>query len=180
MSSCAGRAGLCWINGNPPLASPSELDKLLSLVPSGVRKRQPQTGLAENNKHVFHHSAGFGLNSALRRRSSKLLPLCRSVCVSLFWRGVRGADGVFVSSSSPAGHTLELLEPLVKFQVGLKKLNLHEEEHVLLMAICLLSPGTTPVYVLLSVIVFQLGGGCRRTQPEWLVDAKLSECLCVF
>lgn len=40
-----------------------------------------------------------------------------------------------------AGHTLELLEPLVKFQVGLKKLNLHEEEHVLLMAICLLSPG---------------------------------------
>lgn len=41
-----------------------------------------------------------------------------------------------------AGHTLELLEPLIKFQVGLKKLNLHEEEHVLLMAICLLSPGT--------------------------------------
>lgn len=40
-----------------------------------------------------------------------------------------------------AGHTLELLEPLVKFQVGLKKLNLQEEEHVLLMAICLLSPG---------------------------------------
>lgn len=40
-----------------------------------------------------------------------------------------------------AGHTLELLEPLVKFQVGLKKLNLHEEEHVLLMGICLLSPG---------------------------------------
>ncbi|GAA6081177.1 vitamin D3 receptor B [Tachysurus ichikawai] len=39
-----------------------------------------------------------------------------------------------------SGHTLELLEPLVKFQVGLKKLNLHEEEHVLLMAICLLSP----------------------------------------
>lgn len=40
-----------------------------------------------------------------------------------------------------AGHTLDLLEPLVKFQVGLKKLNLQEEEHVLLMAICLLSPG---------------------------------------
>ena len=40
-----------------------------------------------------------------------------------------------------AGHTLELLEPLVKFQVGLKKLNLQEEEHVMLMAICLLSPG---------------------------------------
>lgn len=36
---------------------------------------------------------------------------------------------------------MELLEPLVKFQVGLKKLNLHEEEHVLLMAICILSPG---------------------------------------
>lgn len=29
----------------------------------------------------------------------------------------------------------------MKFQVGLKKLNLHEEEHVLLMAICILSPG---------------------------------------
>ncbi|KAG7326123.1 hypothetical protein KOW79_009524 [Hemibagrus wyckioides] len=45
-----------------------------------------------------------------------------------------------VSDVTKAGHTLELLEPLVKFQVGLKKLNLHEEEHVLLMAICLLSP----------------------------------------
>ncbi|KAL7989816.1 hypothetical protein Chor_012482 [Crotalus horridus] len=39
-----------------------------------------------------------------------------------------------------AGHSLDLLEPLVKFQIGLKKLNLHEEEHVLLMAICILSP----------------------------------------
>lgn len=62
-----------------------------------------------------------------------------------------------------AGHTLELLEPLVKFQVGLKKLNLHEEEHVLLMAICLLSPGTTPPplppYPFSSSLCFQLG--CR-------------------
>uniref|UniRef100_A0A8U8CFS1 Vitamin D receptor n=1 Tax=Geospiza parvula TaxID=87175 RepID=A0A8U8CFS1_GEOPR len=41
---------------------------------------------------------------------------------------------------STAGHSMDLLEPLVKFQVGLKKLNLHEEEHVLLMAICILSP----------------------------------------
>eukprot|EP00064_Thunnus_orientalis_P005619 superscaffoldBa00000560_g5633 len=47
-----------------------------------------------------------------------------------------------ISDVTKAGHTLELLEPLVKFQVGLKKLNLHEEEHVLLMAICLLSPDT--------------------------------------
>ncbi|KAM4840230.1 vitamin D3 receptor [Urocitellus parryii] len=39
-----------------------------------------------------------------------------------------------------AGHTQELIEPLIKFQVGLKKLNLHEEEHVLLMAICIVSP----------------------------------------
>uniref|UniRef100_A0A2K5DK56 Vitamin D3 receptor n=1 Tax=Aotus nancymaae TaxID=37293 RepID=A0A2K5DK56_AOTNA len=39
-----------------------------------------------------------------------------------------------------AGHNLELIEPLLKFQVGLKKLNLHEEEHVLLMAICIVSP----------------------------------------
>nr|XP_020448896.1 vitamin D3 receptor B-like [Monopterus albus] len=45
-----------------------------------------------------------------------------------------------ISDVTKAGHTLELLEPLVKFQVGLKKLNLQEEEHVLLMAICLLSP----------------------------------------
>lgn len=43
--------------------------------------------------------------------------------------------------SLAAGHSLELIEPLVKFQVGLKKLNLHEEEHVLLMAICIVSPG---------------------------------------
>ncbi|KFP33625.1 Vitamin D3 receptor, partial [Colius striatus] len=45
-----------------------------------------------------------------------------------------------ISDVTQAGHSLELLEPLVKFQVGLKKLNLHEEEHVLLMAICILSP----------------------------------------
>lgn len=54
--------------------------------------------------------------------------------------------------STLAGHTLELLEPLVKFQVGLKKLNLHEEEHVLLMAICLLSPGIVYVPVFLFII----------------------------
>lgn len=46
--------------------------------------------------------------------------------------------------SLTAGHTLELIEPLIKFQVGLKKLDLHEEEHVLLMAICIVSPGTEP------------------------------------
>uniref|UniRef100_A0A3P9IAV1 Vitamin D receptor n=1 Tax=Oryzias latipes TaxID=8090 RepID=A0A3P9IAV1_ORYLA len=52
-----------------------------------------------------------------------------------------GADFKYcINDVTKAGHTLELLEPLVKFQVGLKKLNLHEEEHVLLMAICLLSP----------------------------------------
>ncbi|XP_048347753.1 vitamin D3 receptor isoform X2 [Sphaerodactylus townsendi] len=45
-----------------------------------------------------------------------------------------------VSDVTQAGHNMELLEPLVKFQVSLKKLDLHEEEHVLLMAICILSP----------------------------------------
>ncbi|NXI34226.1 VDR protein, partial [Galbula dea] len=45
-----------------------------------------------------------------------------------------------ISDVTQAGHSMELLEPLVKFQVGLKKLNLHEAEHVLLMAICILSP----------------------------------------
>ncbi|KAM4700362.1 vitamin D3 receptor [Discoglossus pictus] len=45
-----------------------------------------------------------------------------------------------VDDVTQAGHNMELLEPLVKFQVGLKKLSLHEEEHVLLMAICILSP----------------------------------------
>uniref|UniRef100_U3JEY3 Uncharacterized protein n=1 Tax=Ficedula albicollis TaxID=59894 RepID=U3JEY3_FICAL len=40
-----------------------------------------------------------------------------------------------VSDVTQAGHSMDLLEPLVKFQVGLKKLNLHEEEHVLLMAL---------------------------------------------
>uniref|UniRef100_W5MCZ8 Vitamin D receptor a n=1 Tax=Lepisosteus oculatus TaxID=7918 RepID=W5MCZ8_LEPOC len=45
-----------------------------------------------------------------------------------------------INDVTRAGHTMELLEPLVKFQVNLKKLNLDEEEHVLLMAICLLSP----------------------------------------
>lgn len=59
-----------------------------------------------------------------------------------------GCDGWLLSSAHSiwpfcliAGHSLELIEPLVKFQVGLKKLNLHEEEHVLLMAICIVSPG---------------------------------------
>ncbi|NWU93867.1 VDR protein, partial [Upupa epops] len=45
-----------------------------------------------------------------------------------------------ISEVTQAGHSMDLLEPLVKFQIGLKKLNLHEEEHVLLMAICILSP----------------------------------------
>ncbi|XP_058165246.1 LOW QUALITY PROTEIN: vitamin D3 receptor [Dasypus novemcinctus] len=45
-----------------------------------------------------------------------------------------------ISDVTKAGHSLELIEPLIKFQVGLKKLNLHEEEHVLLMAICIVSP----------------------------------------
>ncbi|XP_075407933.1 vitamin D3 receptor [Tenrec ecaudatus] len=45
-----------------------------------------------------------------------------------------------VNDVTKAGHSLELIEPLIKFQVGLKKLNLHEEEHVLLMAICIVSP----------------------------------------
>ncbi|XP_004428991.1 vitamin D3 receptor [Diceros bicornis minor] len=45
-----------------------------------------------------------------------------------------------VSDVTQAGHSLELIEPLIKFQMGLKKLNLHEEEHVLLMAICIVSP----------------------------------------
>ncbi|XP_041036120.1 vitamin D3 receptor B-like [Carcharodon carcharias] len=45
-----------------------------------------------------------------------------------------------LSDITKAGHSLDLLEPLVKFQVGLKSLNLHEPEHVLLMAICILSP----------------------------------------
>ncbi|XP_057280067.1 vitamin D3 receptor [Pezoporus wallicus] len=45
-----------------------------------------------------------------------------------------------ISDVTQAGHNMDLLEPLIKFQVGLKKLNLHEEEHVLLMAICILSP----------------------------------------
>ncbi|XP_037703208.1 vitamin D3 receptor [Choloepus didactylus] len=45
-----------------------------------------------------------------------------------------------IDDVAKAGHSLELIEPLIKFQVGLKKLNLHEEEHVLLMAICIVSP----------------------------------------
>ena len=72
------------------------------------------------------------------------------ILVSLCQCWLYNIDGM-PGSSSAAGHTLELLEPLVKFQVGLKKLNLHEEEHVLLMAICLLSPGTAHVHTFLIV-----------------------------
>nr|XP_033795349.1 LOW QUALITY PROTEIN: vitamin D3 receptor [Geotrypetes seraphini] len=45
-----------------------------------------------------------------------------------------------INDVTQAGHNMELLEPLVKFQISLKKLDLHEEEHVLLMAICIVSP----------------------------------------
>ncbi|CAM9418249.1 unnamed protein product [Lampetra planeri] len=45
-----------------------------------------------------------------------------------------------INDVTQAGHNMELLEPLVKFQIGLKKLHLHEAEHVLLMAICIFSP----------------------------------------
>lgn len=77
-------------------------------------------------------------------------------------------------SSSVAGHTLELLEPLVKFQVGLKKLNLHEEEHVLLMAICLLSPGTANVVFVLcsclrTLVVFP-AESCFSWQTKYSVQ----------
>uniref|UniRef100_A0A087X750 Vitamin D receptor b n=1 Tax=Poecilia formosa TaxID=48698 RepID=A0A087X750_POEFO len=72
-----------------------------------------------------------------------------------------------ISDVTKAGHTLELLEPLVKFQVGLKKLNLHEEEHVLLMAICLLSPGSSDA---------DRPGVQDHTRIEALQD-KLSETL---
>lgn len=65
------------------------------------------------------------------------------------WPWSQGEAGCLLSSAHSiwpfsliAGHSLELIEPLIKFQVGLKKLNLHEEEHVLLMAICIVSPGT--------------------------------------
>ena len=63
-----------------------------------------------------------------------------------------------LSISLLAGHSLELIEPLIKFQVGLKKLNLHEEEHVLLMAICIVSPGMGPN----SGELGDLGMGNRR------------------
>ncbi|KAK1151225.1 vitamin D3 receptor A-like isoform X1 [Acipenser oxyrinchus oxyrinchus] len=60
-----------------------------------------------------------------------------------------------VKDVEQAGHTMELLEPLVKFQVGLKKLCLHEEEHVLLMAICLLSPDRPAVQDRARIEAFQ-------------------------
>ncbi|MGH0181785.1 UNVERIFIED_CONTAM: hypothetical protein FKN15_007884 [Acipenser sinensis] len=60
-----------------------------------------------------------------------------------------------VKDVEQAGHTVELLEPLVKFQVGLKKLCMHEEEHVLLMAICLLSPDRPGVQERARIEAFQ-------------------------
>ncbi|XP_051865304.1 vitamin D3 receptor-like [Pristis pectinata] len=70
-----------------------------------------------------------------------------------------------VNDVTKAGHSLELLEPLVKFQAGLKNLNLHEQEHVLLMAICLLSPDRP--------------GLQDRAQVERIQD-RLSETLQVY
>ncbi|XP_055520475.1 vitamin D3 receptor B-like [Leucoraja erinacea] len=70
-----------------------------------------------------------------------------------------------INDVTKAGHSLELLEPLIKFQAGLKNLNLHEEEHVLLMAICLLSPDRS--------------GLQDRARVERIQD-KLSETLQVY
>lgn len=70
--------------------------------------------------------------------------------------GISASSWLF---SLTAGHTLELIEPLIKFQVGLKKLNLHEEEHVLLMAICIVSPGKEPGREELRDLVH--GGDCE-------------------
>ncbi|NXQ39016.1 VDR protein, partial [Catharus fuscescens] len=78
-----------------------------------------------------------------------------------------------VSDVTQAGHSMDLLEPLVKFQVGLKKLNLHEEEHVLLMAICILSPDRPGVRE-------PRRGGARQERPPRRVEAlqeRLSEVL---
>jgi hypothetical protein len=75
--------------------------------------------------------------------------------------------------SLTAGHTLELIEPLIKFQVGLKKLNLHEEEHVLLMAICIVSPGTEPGREELRDLGVR--GDCEGQRPAQSQQGSLKE-----
>ncbi|XP_067832867.1 vitamin D3 receptor B-like [Heptranchias perlo] len=70
-----------------------------------------------------------------------------------------------ISDVTKAGHSIELLEPLIKFQIGMKNLNLHEAEHILLMAICLLSPDRPGVQ--------------DRAQVEGIQD-RLSETLQMY
>lgn len=91
-----------------------------------------------------------------------------------------------VSDVTRAGHSLELIEPLIKFQVGLKKLNLHEEEHVLLMAICIVSPDRPGVQdaALVEAIQDRLSNTlqtyirCRHPPPgSYLLYAKMIQKL---
>uniref|UniRef100_A0A2K5DK37 Vitamin D3 receptor n=1 Tax=Aotus nancymaae TaxID=37293 RepID=A0A2K5DK37_AOTNA len=99
-------------------------------------------------KSALFLSSRFPMSPSL---SLQLSAKVRYICAGREGRG-SGPSGLevggwllsFAHSTWPlcltAGHNLELIEPLLKFQVGLKKLNLHEEEHVLLMAICIVSP----------------------------------------
>uniref|UniRef100_K7GJL2 Vitamin D receptor n=1 Tax=Pelodiscus sinensis TaxID=13735 RepID=K7GJL2_PELSI len=83
-----------------------------------------------------------------------------------------------VTDVTQAGHSLELLEPLVKFQIALKKLSLHEEEHVLLMGICILSPDRPGVQDTALVEVLQTYILCKHPPPgNRLLYAKMIQKL---
>ncbi|NXC21445.1 VDR protein, partial [Corythaeola cristata] len=145
---------LSWVQGQ---SFPNEIPGEPEPLGPGTGQVAPPEGRKEicSQRGLWEHQVGFGMllqDTGQRGRgdkggkiSSSAVPtVCcaeraprsslsrgRSCCRA----GCAKAPSLF-----PAGHSMDLLEPLVKFQVGLKKLNLHEEEHVLLMAICILSP----------------------------------------
>ena len=55
--------------------------------------------------------------------------------------GHRGPGPPVTTALPPAGFQQIYLEPLLKFHISLKKLELHEAEYVLLQAMRLFSPG---------------------------------------
>lgn len=118
---------------------------------SNVLIRKSQQFLVNKPENAQHARKISSLETAPNKQNEKFI--CKKGMEMFPWGPLfcdevwscstcRADSSKWCVASSVAGHTLELLEPLVKFQVGLKKLNLREEEHVLLMAICLLSPGS--------------------------------------
>ncbi|XP_007908698.1 vitamin D3 receptor B [Callorhinchus milii] len=163
MSSCSTDAEMLEDpNGKPEEASPlTMLPHLADLVSYSIQK---VVGFAKGIPGFRELSSDDQI--ALLKSSAIEIIMLRSnqsfMLDDMSWSCGNEDFKYKLQDVTKAGHSLQLLEPLVKFQIGLKKLNLHEEEHVLLMAVCLLSPDRAGVQ--------------ERAQVEAIQD-QLSETL---